>query len=168
MKLHRKQVFGLFFISVLSINIMTPTMAFDLGKIIEKSIEKNIDRRVRNVENKVTTQIDKTVDQTISSVIPNLNSNAKKDDGQQKDLSKGIIIFGFDGCPHCRKAYAFMNKHKIRYQLMDTQKDQKAARIAKQNGIRGVPVLYVSGEKVTGFSDASYTKLFKKHGVIKK
>jgi len=146
----------------------TPTMAFDLGKVIEKSFERSVDRRVRKAENEVTNEIDRNVDKVVGSVIPDLSITAKKDDGKKKDISKGIIIFGFVDCPKCQQAYAFMNKRKIRYQLMDPQEDVKAMKIAKQKGIKTVPVIYVSNDRVDGFTAASYTALFKKHGVIKK
>jgi len=146
----------------------TQAWAFDLGKIIERSVEKSVDRQVRTAENKVTNEIDRTVDKAISSMIPDLSISAKKDDGKQKDLSKGIIIFGFDGCPNCQQAYNFMKKNNIRYQVMNPQEDVKAMRIAKQNGVKTVPVIFVSGDRVEGFTDASYTALFQKHGVMDK
>lgn len=151
--------------SVISLS-SAPTYAFDLGKIIERSVEKSVDRQVRTAENKVTNEIDRTVDKAISSMIPDLSISAKKDDGKQKDLSKGIIIFGFDGCPNCQQAYNFMKKNNIRYQIMNPQEDVKAMRIAKENGVKTVPVIFVSGDRVEGFTDASYTALFQKHGVM--
>ena len=158
-------VYGLMMVFLFSM-ISAPAFAFDLGKIIEKSVEKSVDRNVRNVENKVTNKIDRTVDKAISSMIPDLSISAKKDDGQKKDLSKGIIIFGFDGCPNCQQAYNFMKKNNIRYQIMNPQEDVKAMRIAKENGVKTVPVIFVSGDRVEGFTDASYTALFQKHGVM--
>lgn len=164
-----QQKVRLSFAAMMGIALLTvsPVMAFDLGKIIEKSFEKSVDRNVRNVENKVTNEIDKTVDKAVSSMIPDLSISAKKDDGQQKDLSKGIVIFGFDGCPNCQQAYSFMKKNNIRFQIMNPQEDVKAMRIAKQNGVKTVPVIFVSGDRVEGFTDASYTALFQKHGVMK-
>ncbi len=147
---------------------VSPVMAFDLGKIIEKSVERSVDRNVRNVENKVTREIDKTVDKAITSMIPDLSITAKKDDGKKKDLSKGIVIFGFDGCPNCQQAYSFMQRNNIRYQIMNPQEDVKAVRIAKENGVKTVPVIFVSGDRVDGFTDASYTALFQKHGLMER
>jgi glutaredoxin len=146
----------------------TPVIAFDLGDVIEKSFERSVDRRVRKAENEVTNEIDKTIDKAVGSVIPDLSISAKKDDGKKKDISKGIIIFGFVDCPKCQQAYAFMNKRNIRYQLMDPQEDVKAMTMAKQKGLKTVPVIFVSNDRVDGFTEESYTLLFKKHGVIKK
>ncbi|MEH6457033.1 MAG: glutaredoxin family protein [Cocleimonas sp.] len=167
MNFQQKILLSFFSFIGLTIIAATPVMAFDLSKVIERSFEKSIDRNVRKTENSVTNEIDKTVDNAISSIIPDLSINAKKDDGQQKNLSKGIVVFGFDGCSNCQQAYAFMNKNNIRYQIMDPQQDVKARRIAEQKGINTVPVIYVSGDRVDGFTESSYTQLFKKHGVMK-
>ncbi len=155
---------GLIYLSLAT----TPVIAFDLGNVIEKSFERSVDRRVRKAENEVTNEIDKTIDKAVGSVIPDLSISAKKDDGKKKDISKGIIIFGFVDCPKCQQAFAFMNKRNIRYQLMDPQEDVKAMKMAKQKGLKTVPVIFVSNDRVDGFTEASYTALFKKHGVIKK
>lgn len=143
--------------------LVAPVVAFDFGKVLSDAVDKTVRDSVGSVQNSVK----KNIEQALSSAMPNLNPKAKLDDGQGMDLSKGVTIFGYNGCPHCRNAYAYLNKNNIRYTLMDTQKDTKAARIAKQNGIRGVPVIYVSGERKAGFSNTSYTQLFKKHGLVK-
>jgi len=166
MKLLNTSVYSFVTLVSIAIFISAPALAFDLGKVLERSVERSIDRNVRNAENKVTREIDKTVDNAISSMIPDLSISAKKDDGQKKDLSRGIVIFGFDGCPNCQQAYDFMNKNNIRYQIMNPQEDVKAMRIAKENGVKTVPVIYVSGDRIDGFTDASYTALFQKHGVL--
>lgn len=142
--------------------LATPALAFDFGKIITDAVEKSVEDSVESIGNTITQEVDKA----LSSAMPSLGTEAKKDDGQSIDINKGIIIFGYNGCPHCRKAYAFLKKHNIHYTLMDTSKDTKASRIAQENGIRGVPALFVSGEKFYGFSEGGYTILFKKHGIL--
>lgn len=140
--------------------LATPIFAFDLGKVLSDSIEKSVDDSVGKT-------FKRELDKALSSVMPKLGSRAKKDDGKGMDLSRGVTIFGYNGCPHCRKAYSYLKRNNIRYTLMDTQKNAKANRIANQKGIRGVPVIFVSGERFAGFSEGGYTRLFKKHGVIK-
>ena len=49
---------------------------------------------------------------------------------------------------------------------MDVEKDSKAARINKEQGQRGVPVIYVEGDRLDGFDEKSYDNLFKKHGKL--
>ena len=142
---------------------VAPVFAFDLGKLVSDVVEKSVNNSIGSVSNTIKNEVEKA----LSTVMPKVGTNAKRDDGKSINLKKGIVIFGYNGCPYCRKAYAYMKRNNIRYTLMDTQKDAKASRIAKQNGLRGVPVIYVSGEKYTGFSEGGYTKLFKKHGVIK-
>ncbi len=148
-------------VSVLII-LVTPVVAFDFGKILSDTLDKSVRDSAGSFQNSVKNNIE----QALSSAMPNLNPKAKNDDGQNMDLSRGVILFAYDGCPHCRSAYAYLSRNNIKYQLMNTQKDAKAARIAKQNGIRGVPALYVSGEKMYGFSNSGYNKIFMKHGVL--
>lgn len=146
----------------LSLLLLSPAMAFDFGKIVSDSIERTVDKTVRSVGNSVSNEIEKA----LSSAMPKIAPNAKQDDGQKQDLSKGVIIFGFNGCPHCRKAYDFLQRNNIPYELLDIQKDKKAKRTAKENGVTGVPVIFVNGERFFGFSEGGYQKLFKKHGVL--
>ncbi len=156
----KKSTLGFVFTAVI---IVSPVIAFDLGKVLSDAVEKSVNNSVGSVSNTIKREVEKA----LSTAMPALGSKSKKDDGQNINLSKGITIFGYNGCPYCRQAYAFLKRNNIRYTLMDTQKDAKASRIAKQNGLRGVPVIYVSGEKYTGFSEGGYQRLFKKHGVIK-
>lgn len=130
---------------------MQPAMAIDLSKIISKKIEQSIEN---------------VIDEAISSVLPQVTKDANEDDGQDVNLTEGVTIFGYNGCPYCRKAYAFLEQNDIPYELMDTEKDAKANRLAQKNGIKGVPVIYVNGDKLSGYTDSSYNKLFKKHDLM--
>jgi glutaredoxin len=140
--------------------VCTPVFAFDLGGALSNAI----DRSANNVVNSTVNNVTNTINRSISSAIPSLDPSAKRDDGERVDLDKGVIIFGYDGCPYCRRAYSFLKSNNVSYQLMDTQKDAKASRIAREVGIRGVPVIYVEGEKITGYSAQSYRQLLQKHG----
>ena len=146
----------------LLIFFIAPAYSFDFGKALSNAVDRSANSIVNGTANKVTNKIN----QAISSSIPKLEPGAKKDDGQRVDINQGVVIFGYDGCPHCRKAYSFLNKNAVNYQLMDTQKDAKASRIARENGIRGVPVIYVEGEKMVGYSEPKYRQLLRKHGKI--
>lgn len=132
--------------------------AFDLGKTLSDTVGKT----VKDVVQKGTGSIG----DAITSVLPDVSPNAEKDDGEAYDLSTGVIIFGYDGCPYCRKAYGYMRKNNIEYTLMDTEKNSKANRIFSEEGHRGVPVMYVEGEVLKGFSDKSYKNLLSKHGKL--
>ena len=146
----------------LLIFFVAPAYSFDFGKALSNAVDRSANRVVNSTANTVTNKIN----QAISSSIPKLEPGAKKDDGQVVNLDQGVIIFGYDGCPHCRKAYSFLNRNAVNYQLMDTQKDANASRIARENGIRGVPVIYIEGEKLIGFSEPKYRQLLAKYGKI--
>ena len=156
----KKGTLGLVFTTII---FASPVIAFDLGKVFSDAIEESVNNSLGSASN----TIKKKIEEALSTAMPALGSKYKKDDGKAVNLSRGVTIFGYDGCPYCRKAYAFLKRNNIRYTLMDTRKDAKASRIAKQKGLRGVPVIYVSGEEFAGFSESGYQRLFKKHGVLK-
>ena len=138
------------------------TYAFDFGQILSNAVDNSVNK----VVNDSTGNLSNSIHRAISSAIPSLQPGAKMDNGESVNLNKGVIIFGYDGCPYCRQAYAFLNKNGVKYKLMDTQKDAAASRIARENGISGVPVIYVEGEKMVGFRDSSYRNLLQKHGKL--
>jgi len=153
---------SLIFSMSLLVLVFTPASGFDFGKALSDAVDRSANRVVNSTANTVTNKIN----QAISSAIPKLDPTARKDDGQSVDLTQGVVIFGYEGCPHCRKAYSFLNKNAVNYQLMDIQKDAKASRIARENGVRGVPVIFVEGEKFTGFGESQYRNLLQKHGKL--
>ncbi len=142
--------------------VTTNTYAFDFGQIISNAVDNSVNK----VINDTTSNLSNSINKAISSAIPSLQPGAKIDNGESVNLNEGVIIFGYDGCPYCRQAYAFLNKNGVKYKLMDTQKDAAASRVAKENGIRGVPVIYVEGEKMVGFRDSNYRNLLQKHGKL--
>ncbi len=153
---------GRLFVLGLLIFASTSVGGFDLGKALSDAVDSSANKIVDSTANAVTSKINKA----ISSAIPDLAPTAQQDDGKEVDLSRGVIIFGYDGCPYCRKAYAFLRANEVDYQLMDIRENAKAARVAQENGIRGVPVIYVEGEKLVGFTEPNYRKLLQKHGKI--
>lgn len=143
----------------ISITLLPLTVSgYDFGKALDNALDRTIRRSV----NKTTGSIS----DAIVSQMPTLDPNAKKDDGEEYDLETGVTIFGFDGCPHCRNAYKFLNENNVEYTLMDTQKDAKAKRLASENGISGVPVIFIEGERQDGYSEQNYRKLLEKHGKL--
>ena len=135
--------------------VLPPVFAFDFGKSLSDSMGKV----VKDVVNKTTGSIS----DTITSMIPKPTEDAEKDDGEEFDLTAGVTIFGYDGCPYCRKAYSYLDSNNVEYTLMDVEKSSKANRIFKNEGHKGVPVIYIEGETLNGFSDDSYRNLLQKH-----
>lgn len=82
---------------------------------------------IRSGDNAISNQIEKA----LGSAMPQLGAGAKQDDGKNIDLNRGITIFGYNGCPYCRAAYAYLKRNNIPYQLMDTNKDIKSSKISK-------------------------------------
>jgi len=151
-----KRKIQLFLVSVL---MTTSAFSFDLGKALSDAVKDT----AKDTINKVTGDAQRKVHNLIKTAIPQVDIGAAPDDGKRVDLSKGVFLFGYQGCPPSRKAFAYMKRNKVRYVLMDVQKDKKASRVARENGFSFSPVLVVNGEKTIGFSESKYAALLKKH-----
>lgn len=89
----------------------------------------------------------------------------------QRDLQKGAEtrlsatadgeaqFFMAQWCGYCRQAKAYLNARKIAYREYDVDTPEGKNAFA-QFGHGGVPVLVWKGQRVQGFSQASYDTLF--------
>ncbi len=150
-------------IASFAIAIAAPATAFDFGKMISNQVEKAVEKAVEKT-------VSDTIDKAISTIMPKRDIKPQTGSSEpvapEKDLSQGVIIFGYDGCPYCIKAYAYLNGNDVTYELMDIEKSDDAYLISKANNISGVPVMFVNGQRVSGFTDSSYKKALQQHGYM--
>jgi len=70
-----------------------------------------------------------------------------------------VVIFTKNWCPYCKKAVAFLQANRIRFEEYDVEKDAKAAKTMRALGGRGgVPYAIIKGKAVYGFSEGTYKK----------
>jgi glutaredoxin len=74
--------------------------------------------------------------------------------------SKGVVIYTATWCGYCRRALAFLNANGIAYQNWDIDTPEGAASFARVGGRRGVPALFVDGERLNGYTTEAYTEIF--------
>ena len=151
------------FISLLALSVSSAN-AFDLGKSFSDAIDKKISKAQNKAKDKAARKVHKLA---MTTLPPKLAKNARLDDMLPVDLSKGVYIFGHQGCPPTRQAYAFLKNKGVKYRNMDVARDKKAARLSKERRVRGYPTLYVNGEQMVGFGPQQYTALLKKHKMMK-
>lgn len=82
------------------------------------------------------------------------------------NLEQGITIYGYQRCPYCQKAYSFFNHKGIAFTNKDIRNCAKAKQEAENLGIRGVPVIYINGDKIIGYDKGEITKVLKKHDYL--
>ena len=79
---------------------------------------------------------------------------------QKPDAAQGpAVLYMAQWCGYCRMAKAYMGKRKIAYQEVDVETPAGRAAFAKIRG-DGVPVLMLGGQRVDGFTQASYDVAF--------
>ena len=72
-----------------------------------------------------------------------------------------VTVYSTKGCPYCRMAKAFLDKHGVTYTSVDVGEDAGAARkMIELSGQRGVPVITVDDEVIVGFDARRLNELF--------
>lgn len=88
---------------------------------------------------------------------PKKTTRAKKNPLDQ--YADKVVIFTKSWCPHCKKAIAFLQSHRIRFEQYDVEKDSSAAeKMRSLGGPGGVPYAIVKGKPIYGFSEGTYKK----------
>lgn len=71
-----------------------------------------------------------------------------------------IIIYTTSWCGYCKKAKAYFSANKLAYKEHDIEKDRFAKRQYDRIGGRGVPVILVGDQRLNGFSQDSFDRLY--------
>ncbi|ADQ14521.1 glutaredoxin family protein [Halanaerobium hydrogeniformans] len=58
-----------------------------------------------------------------------------------------LKLYYYPACPYCRKVTRFINKHDLKVNLKNINKDKEAARkLVEVGGKRQVPCLFIDGQ----------------------
>lgn len=66
-----------------------------------------------------------------------------------------VVLFATPTCPFCKQAREHLSAQGIAYTEHDVTQPDQAARFRELKG-QGVPVLFTSGTRITGFDEAAY------------
>ena len=71
----------------------------------------------------------------------------------KKERFTGTVeMYVTDWCGYCKKAQSYMNSRGISYVAYDIEKDSSAKQRHKELGGRGVPLIIIGSNKMSGFS----------------
>jgi glutaredoxin len=70
-----------------------------------------------------------------------------------------IVMYATSWCPYCTKAREYFAKSGIAYIEHDVEKSASANAEFKRLGGRGVPLIVVGREKMSGFSEQAFEHL---------
>lgn len=70
-------------------------------------------------------------------------------------LMATVIIYGTMTCPYCMNAKSLLQSKGVTYQeiLVDKDPARKEEMLAKSNGRRTVPQIFINGKHIGGFDD---------------
>ena len=69
-------------------------------------------------------------------------------------------LFSATWCGYCTRAKAYLSAKGIRYQEVDIDTAEGGRAYFEAGGTRGVPLLLTDNQRVQGFSEATYDRLF--------
>lgn len=75
--------------------------------------------------------------------------------------AKRIVLYSSANCPHCRRAKAFLKREGIAFREMDVGSNARARKELERIGARGVPVLMIGGERLDGFDEKRFWRLYR-------
>lgn len=67
-----------------------------------------------------------------------------------------IVLFSAAWCGYCKKAKAHLDSKQVAYREFDIDTKDGLVAYAQAGGKRGVPLLVVNGQSISGYSQASY------------
>lgn len=76
--------------------------------------------------------------------------------------NKRVVMFSAEWCGVCKRAKRYFRSQQIAFTEHDIEKSASAARDFKQLGGRGVPLILVGDNKLYGFSQASFNRLYRR------
>ncbi len=80
-------------------------------------------------------------------------------------IAKGkVILYTTQRCGYCKMAKQFLKKNKIKYSSYDVETSKKGKRDFKKLKGKGVPIILVGDQRMTGFSEDRMVSMLKKSG----
>ncbi len=74
-------------------------------------------------------------------------------------MSKEVVVYTSNTCPHCVTAKEYFNEKGISFTERNVQQDPAARKELMQKGIMAVPVIQIDGEMVVGFDKGKIESL---------
>jgi glutaredoxin-like YruB-family protein len=71
---------------------------------------------------------------------------------RKERFSGTVEMYVTDWCGYCKQAQSYMNSKGIRYVAYDIEKDRSAKQRHKDLGGRGVPLIIIGNNRMSGFS----------------
>ncbi|MCU7918094.1 MAG: DUF4124 domain-containing protein [Candidatus Thiodiazotropha sp. (ex Epidulcina cf. delphinae)] len=75
---------------------------------------------------------------------------------------KKVVMYSASWCGYCKKARRYFKKNAISFEEYDVETSMRGKRDYKKLGRGGVPIILVGKHRLNGFSEASFSKIYRK------
>lgn len=75
-----------------------------------------------------------------------------------------VVMYATKTCGYCARARSFFNQRGIRWQEIDIESSQAAREEFKRKGGQGVPLFFINGQRVRGFSEERMQAVVAEYG----
>lgn len=72
-----------------------------------------------------------------------------------------VVMYSTTWCGYCKKARNYFIANKIPFEEYDVENTERGRRDYKKLNAKGVPVILVGKQRLNGFSEASFKRLYK-------
>ena len=78
----------------------------------------------------------------------------------QRKKSKSVVMYSTSWCGYCKKAARHFRKNGIPFIEHDIEKSAKAAREYKKLNGRGVPLILIGDQRMSGFDARTFNRIY--------
>lgn len=71
-----------------------------------------------------------------------------------------VVMYSTTWCGYCKKARKYFIANKIPFEEYDVENTEKGRRDYKKLNAKGVPVILIGKQRLNGFSEASFKRLY--------
>jgi glutaredoxin-like YruB-family protein len=92
--------------------------------------------------------------QPVANTPPRKNSyvTSEKQASPKQRFNSSVELYVTSWCGYCKKARAYLDSKGVSYVAYDIEKDAAASQRHKELGGRGVPLIVIGSNKISGFS----------------
>lgn len=147
-------------ITLFAITLLTITAhAFDFGGMIKDVVNETKERVVQEGL--------ESTGEAIKGAFPSLSDGVLSVDSEQLGISGGgVVLYETDSCPYCVKARRYLQSNKVPYLSRNVGKSKAAQKELKLLGGRGVPVILVKDQRLTGWNQGKLQSMLKEAGYL--
>lgn len=155
--MHRNAMTALALLGLLASLAPAPGHGFDPGALVEGLLRQGADAAGR--------QLGQRAPELVRQLVPSL-AEGVLDPLPEQLHGQGVVFYERKSCGFCRRTHAFLQRHQVAYRVRDIDIDPAARREFDRLGGRGVPLILVDGQKLTGWDEGKLRALLQQHGYL--